>query len=181
MSGRNGARPESIQFSVDKNFRATLATDSRVTASQGQARDEQYRKEMKVRGDSIMTTAKNVRVARFVVAFGVAALSCGAASAQPVAQSDASTQTVVNYTDLDLSKDADVRSLYARLQHASARVCGEYNDLRSLSKKHSYDVCYQESLSRAVDAVNHSAVTAMFAADSRIKLAGRVAKVSANT
>lgn len=129
-----------------------------------------------------MTSAKNVRVARFVVAFGVAALSCGAASAQPVSQNEAeSAQTVVRYTDLDLSKDADVRSLYARLQHASARVCGQYNDLRSLAKKHSYDVCYQESLSRAVDAVNHSAVTAMFAADSRIKLAGRVAKVSANT
>ena len=51
----------------------------------------------------------------------------------------------------------------------------------SLSKKRSYEVCYQESLSRAVDAVNHSAVTAMFASDSRIKMAGRVAKVSANT
>jgi UrcA family protein len=129
-----------------------------------------------------MTTAKNVRVARFVVAFGVAALSCGAVSAHPSAQADVeSAQTVVSYTDLDLSKEADVRSLYARLQRASARVCGEYKDLRSLSKKRSYDACYQESLSRAVDAVNHSAVTAMFASDSRIKVAGRVAKVSANT
>lgn len=129
-----------------------------------------------------MTTAKNVRVARFVVAFGVAALSCGAASAQPFAQSDMGTaKAVVNYTDLDLSQEADVRSLYTRLQRASARVCGDYKDLQTLAMKRSYAVCYQESLSRAVDAVNHSAVTAMFAADSRIKVAGRVAKVSANT
>ena len=130
-----------------------------------------------------MTTAKNIRVARFVVAFGVAALSCGAASAHPSAKvgDEETAKAVVNYTDLDLSKEADVRSLYARLQRASARVCGEYKDLRSLSMKHSYEVCYQESLSRAVDAVNHSAVTAMFASDSRIKVAGRVAKVSANT
>jgi UrcA family protein len=129
-----------------------------------------------------MTAAKNVRVARFVVAFGVAALSCGAASAHPSAQNDAQmAKAVVNYTDLDLSKEADVRSLYARLQRASARVCDDYKDLRSLAMKRSYEVCYQESLSRAVDEVNHSSVTAMFAADSRIKMAGRVAKVSANT
>ena len=129
-----------------------------------------------------MTTAKNVRVARFVVAFSVAALSCGAALAHPADQSDTATaKAVVNYTDLDLSKDSDVRSLYARLQRASERVCGDNRDLRNLSLKRVYDACYQESLSRAVDSVNHSAVTAMFAADSRIKVAGRVAKVSANT
>ena len=129
-----------------------------------------------------MTTAKNVRVARFVVAFGVAALSCGAALAHPADQNDAeAAKAVVNFTDLDLSKQADVRSLYARLQRASARVCGDYKDIRNLAVKRTYDTCYRESLSRAVDAVNHSAVTAMFAADRRIKVAGRVAKVSANT
>lgn len=129
-----------------------------------------------------MSTAQNVRVARFVVAFGVAALSCGAALAHPSEQSDAkTTQAAVNYTDLDLSQEADVRSLYARLQRASARVCGDFKDLQTLAMKRAYEVCYQESLSRAVDKVNHSAVTAMFANDSRIKMAGRVAKVSANT
>lgn len=129
-----------------------------------------------------MTTAKNVRVARVVAAFGVAALSIGAVSAQASDQSDAAiAKAVVNYTDLDLSKESDVRSLYVRLQRASAQVCGDYKDLRSLKMKRSYDVCYQESLGRAVDEVNHSAVTAMFAADNRIKMAGRVAKVSANT
>lgn len=129
-----------------------------------------------------MITAKNVRVARYVVAFGVAALSCSAASAHASQRGDAdANQAVVNYTDLDLSKQADVRTLYARLQRASAQVCGDYTDLRSLAMKRAYNVCYQESLTRAVDAVNHSAVTAMFVADKRIKMAGRVAKVSANT
>jgi UrcA family protein len=128
-----------------------------------------------------MSTAKNV-VARFVVAFGVAALSFGAASAHASDQSDAAiAKTVVDYSDLDLSKEADVRSLYARLQRASNRVCGDNKDLRNLSMKRVYDACYEQSLSRAVDAVNHSAVTAMFAAESRTKVAGRAAKVSANT
>lgn len=128
-----------------------------------------------------MTTAKNIRVARFVVAFGVAALACGAATAAPASGRSQVGRTVVEYTDLDLAKDADVRSLYARLQRASARVCGKYTNLRSLAMKHAYDTCYEETLSRAVDTVNHSAVTAIFAADSRIKMAGRAAKVSANT
>ena len=129
-----------------------------------------------------MTTAKNVHVARVVVALGVAAFSFGAASAHASDQNDAATaKAVVNYTDLNLSNPADVRSLYERLQRASARVCGDYKDLRSLAMKRAFDACYQDSLSRAVDEVNHSAVTAMFAADSRIKVAGRVAKVSANT
>lgn len=129
-----------------------------------------------------MITAKNVPVARFVVAVGVAALSFGAASAQASGSSDAAVaKTIVNYTDLNLANDADVRSLYIRLQRASARVCGDYKDLRSLAMKRAYDTCYQESLARAVDSVNHSAVTAMFAADNRIKVAGRVPKVSANT
>ncbi len=129
-----------------------------------------------------MSTAKNVRVARVVTVLGVAALSFGAATAQASDQGDAAAaKTVVNYTDLNLSKQEDVRSLYARLQRASARVCGDYKDLRSLAMKRAFDACYQESLARAVDEVNHTAVTAMFAADSRIKMAGRVAKVSANT
>lgn len=129
-----------------------------------------------------MSAAKNVRVARVVAAFGVAALSFGAASAQADDQSDAAiAKTVVNYTDLDLSKQEDVRSLYARLQRASARVCGDYKDMRSLAMKRSYEACYEKSLSRAVDEVNHTAVTAMFANDSRTKMAGRVSKVSANT
>lgn len=127
-------------------------------------------------------TAKNALVARCVVAFGVAALSFGAAAAHAGDTSDVATaKVVVDYTDLDLSQAADVRSLYARLQRASARACGDYKDVRSLTMKRSYDACYEASLSRAVDAVNHSAVTAMFAADSRIKVAGRAAKVSANT
>jgi UrcA family protein len=127
-------------------------------------------------------TTKNGRVARFVVAFGVAALSFGAASAHASDVSDeTTTRTVVDYTDLDLSQAADVRSLYARLQRASARVCGDHKDVRSLAGKRTYDACYQKSLSRAVDAVNHSAVTAMYAAENRTKVAGRVSKVSANT
>jgi UrcA family protein len=167
-------------------FLATLATLSKAFASQVQARDERYLK-AKDSGDSIMFTkiAQPARVARYVAAFGVAALSCGAASAHadPVANQvtmAGSTQTVVAYPDLDLSKESDVRSLYERLQRAAKRVCGQ-EDLRNLHMKRLQNECYQESLGRAVDDVGHASVKAIFVADERIRLASRASKTSART
>ena len=127
--------------------------------------------------------AQPARVARYLAAFGVAALSCGAASADQVADQLAQvtmgpTETVVAYSDLDLSNESDVQSLYARLQRASERVCGQDKDLRNLRMKRLQDACYQDSLERAVDAVGHASVKAIFVADERIRLAGRALKAS---
>lgn len=126
-------------------------------------------------------SSRTVRVAHYVTAFAVAALSIGAAHAGDVATATVPPQTVVKYADLDLSKDADVRALYARLQRASARVCGEYKDLRNLSLKRRYDACYQESLARAVDNVGHPSVKAVFAADERVRMAERSSNAAAST
>lgn len=116
-----------------------------------------------------------VRVARHMVAVGVAALCLGAASAD-ADEAMVPTQKVVGYSDLDLSKESDVRSLYARLQKAAARVCDQGKDLRDLRIKDVQDACYQESLARAVDEVGHASVKAIFVADERIRVAGRSSK-----
>lgn len=127
-------------------------------------------------------TAKTVRVARFVVAFGAAALSFGVATAHADAITDAvPVKTVVDYADLDLSQDADVQALYTRLRKASERVCGDNKDLRNLRMKRLYDACYQDSLARAVDNVGHAAVKAVFAADESIKVAVRTSKTMARS
>lgn len=124
-------------------------------------------------------TAKTVRVARYVVAFGAAALSFGAATAHADAITDSvPVKTVVDYADLDLSQDADVRALYARLQKAAERVCGDNTDLRNLRMKRLHDACYQDALARAVDNVGHAAVRAVFAADESIKVAVRTSKTT---
>jgi UrcA family protein len=137
-----------------------------------QARDEQYL-EAKDSGDSIMSSkiVKPMGVARYVAAFGVAALSLGAvaAHADPV-------KAVVNYSDLDLSRAADARSLYARLQKASDQVCSVYKDTRNLTRKRLFEACYQDSLTRAVDDIGHASVQAVFVADERIRLASRPSK-----
>lgn len=127
-------------------------------------------------------TVQPMGVVRYVAAFGMAALSFGAGSAYAEEMTDASrAKTTVAYSDLDLSKDSDVRSLYARLQRASQKVCGQYQDLRNLRTKRLYDACYQDSLARAVDDVGHASVKAVFAADERIRVAGRSSKTQARS
>lgn len=123
-------------------------------------------------------TARSVKtVARYVVAFGAAALTFGAATVHADAIIETvPVKTVVDYADLDLSQDAGVQALYARLQKASERVCGDNRDVRNLRMKLLYDACYQDSLARAVDNVGHAAVRAMFAADERVNVAVRTSK-----
>lgn len=126
-----------------------------------------------------MSSHNTLRVAHHVAVGAVTALSLAAVCAQAgdTAAAFEPKQTVIRYSDLDLSKDADVLELYSRLQRASDRVCGRYdNDLRNLRMKSLYEACYQDTLARAVGSVGHAAVTAVHAADERIRLAGRSVK-----
>lgn len=128
-----------------------------------------------------MSSSKPLHVARCVAACAVTALYFGVSHAgEPTAAADRA-QTVISYTDLDLSKEADVRTLYGRLRRASDKVCGEYGDLRNLRMRRLYDACYQDTLARAVDSVGHAAVKALFAADPQIRVAGRSVKTQART
>ena len=131
-------------------------------------------------------TLQTIRGARYVAAFGVAVLSFGAVSAHADKVSDKGSAadvptTVVGYSDLDLSKESDARSLYVRLQRASRLVCGDYRDQRNLKTKSMYNACYQESLARAVQNVDHASLTAVFAADERIRVASRSSKAQAKS
>lgn len=130
-----------------------------------------------------MSSPKTLRVARYVACSAVAALTFGvAAHAGDSATTQSGVhQTVIRYSDLDLSRDADVRVLYSRLQNGANEVCGQYRDARDLRTKRQYSACYQDTLSRAVDSVGHAAVKAMYAADDRIRVAGRSAKTPAST
>jgi UrcA family protein len=125
-----------------------------------------------------MSSNKTFGIARQLVVGALAALSFGAAAhAGDVTLTDSGApQVVVRYSDLDLSREAGVRALYARLQRASDEVCGQYRHAAELSRKHLYKACYEDTLSHAVESVDHTAVTAMFTSDDRIQLAERRAK-----
>jgi UrcA family protein len=65
----------------------------------------------------------------------------------------------VNYSELDLGKDAGVERLYARLRHAAEKVCGGA-DNRDLAALRHQQACVRASLDRAVEAVHSSRLTA---------------------
>jgi UrcA family protein len=65
----------------------------------------------------------------------------------------------VQYSELDLSKDAGVERLYARLKHAAEQVCGGA-DIRDLAALHQQELCVQKALDRAVEDVHSARLTA---------------------
>ena len=129
-----------------------------------------------------MSSPNTFRVARFVVAGALAALSFGvSAQAGEVVTEVGTARTAIRYADLDLAKQADAQALYGRLQRASSQVCDSYKDSRNLGMKPLYDACYQDTLARAVESVGHAAVKAAYAADDGIRVADRGVKAQAST
>lgn len=92
------------------------------------------------------------------------ALACAApAVAEPVSVS-------VPYGDLDLTKEADRDALQARLERATAKVCGSAAPTRSLSHIQAWRTCraearqsYQSQYQFALDAANARRVAGLAA------------------
>src|SRR5437868_3050151 len=125
-----------------------------------------------------MSSHKTFRAARYVAACAVTVLTFGAAAhaGDLSAEVVGPATTTVRYGDLDLSKQKDAQTLYGRLQRASDNVCGEYKELRNLKRMKVYSACYQDTLARAVDTVGHASVKAAYAADDKVRVAGRSTK-----
>lgn len=129
-----------------------------------------------------MSNLKILDVARHVAFGTLAALTFGgAAHAGNAITQVARQKTVVSYTDLDLSKDADVRELYSRLQRASEKVCHWNRNSQDLRAKRLYNACYQDTLARAVERVDHAAVKVVYAEDDRIRMADDGVKARTGT
>ena len=129
-----------------------------------------------------MSSQKTFRVARYVAACAFTALTFGAAAhAGDAPATSTVAATTVDYTDLNLSNQADAQTLYGRLQRASDRVCVQYKEQRNLGKMKMYRACYQDALARAVDSVGHASVQAVYAADESVRIASRSMKSRAST
>ena len=68
----------------------------------------------------------------------------------------------VTYGDLNLSVPRGVEQLYRRIVVAAHQVCGA-QDGRSLQAKEEFSICTQQSIARAVVAVDQPALTALHA------------------
>jgi UrcA family protein len=108
----------------------------------------------------------SVRVVGTALVIAAASLFASVASAK----GDDGVSTVVRYRDLDPSQASDAQRLYARLKYASKVVCGSY-DTRGLHMKKRLDACVDEALTKAVEKVNEPQLTALHAAEPRMRVA----------
>ena len=74
-------------------------------------------------------------------------------------------QIAVSYQGLDLSRPADARAMYARLQRAAGAVCQPV-PAAELARHQVWEQCYRASLERAVNQIDAPQVLALYRADS---------------
>ena len=98
----------------------------------------------------------------------VATIAAGLAVNQASAASsdDAPRSVVVRYSDLDLAKPQDARTLYARIQTAARVACGDVEtaDLARFARFHN---CINDAVTKAVSTVNMQQVTEIHEAQSQ--------------
>jgi UrcA family protein len=109
-----------------------------------------------------------------LTAFG-AALALFAASGHAGADP---LQKAVRYADLNLSKQQDASLLYARLERAAAAVCRSLDGFE-LSRVRMREACEDDAVSAAVAQIDNAALSALHAADARVRVAqGRLASAA---
>ena len=93
-------------------------------------------------------------------------LQFSSAAAEGVAESGADNRAVVvQYDDLDLTRDAGVQALYRRLQNAAERVCGSY-DVHVTRTRQAWIDCVETTMTRAVDELGRTKLAALHASKS---------------
>jgi UrcA family protein len=99
----------------------------------------------------------------------VATLAAGLAVNQASAASssdDAPRSVVVRFSDLNLARPQDARTLYTRIQVAARVACGDVEnaDLARFSRFHN---CINEAVTKAVSSINMQQVTEIHEAQSQ--------------
>jgi UrcA family protein len=96
---------------------------------------------------------------------GTAALSSLLGMALPAQADVPAKQLAVEYQDLDLTREQDVKRLYSRLRAAARSVCGSLNG-RTQFERGQYRECYDESVTNAVNEVNVTQLTKLHGSSS---------------
>jgi UrcA family protein len=104
------------------------------------------------------------RYALVAMALLAASLTVNVASAST--PDDGPKQSVVNFSDLDLSRSRDAHRLYSRIKRAARQVCDNNpsSDLRLLK---AYETCMAKAINDAVAQVQSVEVAAIHQADTR--------------
>lgn len=105
-----------------------------------------------------------------VAAFGAATLSLFSVSAS--AQAPAPQQQV-DFADLDLTKSRDTERLYTRLRYASAAVCSDFANYRSVPARDRHRDCIDRALNDAIETIANPSLAALHASKKEMRLAQR--------
>ena len=103
---------------------------------------------------------------------GSALLICGSASADPTHAS-----RTVSYKDLDLSRKADVKTLYNRLTLAAKEVCWPESYSVGLRQRRIGERCMAHAMSGAIDRIGSVDLSARFQYEYRYYVAKRELQV----
>lgn len=110
----------------------------------------------------------NSNIAKRCALIGIATLAAGLAVNQASAadSDDAPRSVVVRYSDLNLSRPQDARTLYSRIQTAARVACGDIpsSDLARFGQFHS---CVDRAVTNAVAAVSVQQVTEIHEAETQ--------------
>ena len=77
---------------------------------------------------------------------------------------------VVSYSDLNLDSVAGNQKLYARLENAAERACGNAPETRDIARRAQYRECVEQTLNRAVDKVSSGDKSALRAVAGKRKV-----------
>jgi len=87
-----------------------------------------------------------------------ALLMAGPAGAQSIDDSVVKSVTV-SYADLNLAQDQGAQTMFQRIKHAAATVCGAAPGLRELRADAAYEQCRKDAVSHAIAKLNATLVT----------------------
>ena len=117
---------------------------------------------------NVSTALRGARFNRTV--FAGLVIACTALTAQAgehVRTTAEPNRVVVDYSDLDLTNQTGLKTLYARLQYAAERACGSAPEKADLHSKASFERCYDRALSEAVVGVDDATLRALHDSRSR--------------
>lgn len=127
-----------------------------------------------------LTRVKSASKHAAIAAVGFATLSLFAVQANAASEFMPLNKRV-DFKDLDLSKDKDVKRLYLRLRLAASEVCVGYPDTRILSRYTARGRCEQAAVESAIETIGHPSLSALHATRVDTKVAQGKAKAASHS
>ena len=113
------------------------------------------------------TATRRKQVLTRTLLLGIASgLSLAAHAGEAQHPNQVTSSVKVSYADLDISRAAGARTLYARIRSAAREACGPEPAVLDLRDAAGYNACYEQAVAKAVNRVGSEQLHALHAAQS---------------